>query len=63
MGDRTAAPQASGAGGSGVVYLRYLSTNGLINVGGGLTSTNNTTTFAGYRTYIFTAGTGNIFFY
>jgi hypothetical protein len=63
MGDRTAAPQASGAGGSGIVYLRYPSTNGLITVGGTLVSTNNTTTFPGYRTYIFTSGAGTVTFY
>jgi hypothetical protein len=61
MGDRTTAG-SSGAGGAGVVYLRYPSTDGLITVGPGLTSTNDTTTFAGYRTYIFTAGTGTVTF-
>ena len=48
-----------GAGGSGVVIIKFPSTYTL-SVGAGLTSTN--TTSGGYKTYVFTAGTGTVTF-
>jgi hypothetical protein len=50
---------ASGAGGSGIVILRYPDTNpDFTSIGGGLTYTKTTT--GGYKIYKFTAGTGTV---
>lgn len=50
---------SSGAGGSGVVILRYSDTKpDLTSIGGGLTYTRTTPT--GYKVYTFTAGTGTV---
>ncbi len=49
----------SGAGGSGIVILKFLDSRSL-SVGAGLTSTN--TTSGGYKIYTFTAGTGMVVF-
>ena len=48
-----------GAGGSGVVIIRYADTLAdLTSIGGGLTYTRTTPT--GYKVYTFTAGTGTV---
>jgi hypothetical protein len=48
-----------GNGGSGIVIIRYPSTNAnLTSIGGGLTYTLTTT--GGYKIYSFTAGTGTV---
>jgi hypothetical protein len=48
-----------GAGGSGIVIIRFPDTVG-ITVSGGLTQTN--TTSSGFKIYRFTAGTGTVTF-
>ena len=47
-----------GAGGSGVVILRYLTTDGTITIGAGLTG--STATDGSYKVTTLTAGTGNV---
>ena len=49
---------ASAAGGSGVVILRYLTSDGTITIGAGLTGT--TATDGSYKVTTLTAGTGNV---
>ena len=49
-----------GAGGSGVVIIKYPDTVTISNPGGGLTST--TATAGGFKVTTFTAGTGNVSF-
>jgi hypothetical protein len=51
---------AGGAGGSGIVILKYLDSLTISNPGGGLTS--STSTAGGFKITSFTAGTGNIQF-
>ena len=53
---------SSGAGGSGVVILKYPNTFTISNSGGGLTFTTDSSSVAGYNITTFTAGTGNISF-
>ena len=50
--------QTSGAGGSGVVILRYLTAQGTITIGAGLTGT--TATDGSHKVTTITAGTGNV---
>ena len=58
-GGNNATYYSPGQGGSGVVIVRYPSTNSNISsIGGGLTY--SWTNSGGYKTYTFTAGTGNI---
>ena len=52
----------SGAGGSGVVILKYPNTFTISNSGGGLTFTTDSSSVAGYNITTFTAGTGQISF-
>jgi hypothetical protein len=47
-----------GAGGSGIVILKYADTYAIANPGGGLTY--STTTGGGFKVTTFTAGTGNV---
>ena len=47
-----------GTGGSGVVILRYLTTDGTITIGAGLTG--STATDGSYKVTTITAGTGNV---
>jgi hypothetical protein len=52
-------PGAGGAGGSGIVVLRYLNSfNDLTSISGGLTYSFADT--GGYKIYTFTAGTGSV---
>jgi hypothetical protein len=53
---------AGGAGGSGVVILKYTGTKTITNSGGGLTFTTDDSSVPGYKITTFTAGTGNIQF-
>ena len=53
---------SSGGGGSGVVILKYPSIFNISNPGGGLTSTTDSSSVAGYKITTFTAGTGTISF-
>jgi hypothetical protein len=50
---------AGGAGGSGVVILRYSAT---LSIGGGAGLTFTTSTVGSDKVTVFTAGTGNISF-
>jgi len=50
--------KTGGAGGSGVVILRYLTASGTITIGAGLTGT--TATDGSYKVTTITAGTGNV---
>ena len=51
---------SSGAGGSGVVILKYPNTFSISNPGGGLTFTTDSASVAGYNITTFTVGTGTI---
>ena len=53
-----AAAVAGAAGGSGIVILRYLTTDGTITIGAGLTGT--TATDGSHKVTTLTAGTGNV---
>lgn len=53
---------SSGAGGSGVVIIKYPNTFAISNSGGGLTFTTDSSSVAGYNITTFTAGTGSISF-
>ena len=53
---------SSGAGGSGVVILKYSNSVTISNPGGGLTFTTDSSSVAGYNITTFTAGTGQISF-
>jgi hypothetical protein len=54
-------PNGGGAGGSGVVIIRYLSSLPNISVGGGL-SFSGPSVAGGYKIYTFTGGTGTVTF-
>ena len=47
-----------GAGGSGIVILRYLTADGTITIGAGLTG--STATDGSHKVTTITAGTGNV---
>ena len=49
-----------GSGGSGIVVIAYASDKSELSVGAGLTYSVSTSSRAGYRVYIFTAGTGTV---
>ena len=51
---------SSGAGGSGVIILRYPNTFSISNPGGGLTFTTDSASVAGYNITTFTVGTGTV---
>jgi hypothetical protein len=52
---------SGGAGGSGIVILKYADTfPDITSIAGGLTFTR--TTFTGFKCYTFTAGTGTVTF-
>ena len=53
---------SSGAGGSGVVIIKYLNNLTISNPGGGLTFTTDSASVAGYKITTFTAGTGTVSF-
>ena len=57
-GDGKQQTGSSGAGGSGVVILRYLTAEGTITIGAGLTG--STATDGSYKVTTITAGTGNV---
>lgn len=60
--DNAYAARNGGAGGSGIVILRYSSALTISNPGSGLTFTTDNTTVANTKITTFTAGTGNIQF-
>ena len=60
--DNAYSPRDGGAGGSGIVILRYSSALTISNPGSGLTFTTDNTTVANTKITTFTAGTGNIQF-
>lgn len=57
-GDGKTTSAASFAGGSGIVILRYLTADGTITIGAGLTG--STATDGSYKVTTLTAGTGNV---
>jgi hypothetical protein len=58
MGWIDAGASTAGNGGSGKVVLKYLTAEGTITIGAGLTGT--TTTSGSYKITTLTAGTGNV---